>query len=179
MLVKESVIYSMCMCVYVWVHQGLFLIKVVVAIFMLFDPLIKSRKNININAKMGTLSTHVFGTWTATGIELFSILTCLSTTIFILISFFPPLEMISKIICETPLSLHAKCSFPVAVRVSKTRLYTIPNIDSKRSSRIKDLSRRVLFCGLFYIVLCAVPFQEALVSSFSYVLDCGPFCRRS
>ena len=26
------------------------------------------------------------------------------------------------------------------------------NIDSKRSSRIKDLSRKLLFCGLFYIV---------------------------
>ena len=115
----------------------------------------------------------------ATGSELFSILTCLSTTTFILIGIFPPLEMISIKICETPLSWHAKFSFPVAVRVSKTRLLKFPNIDSKRSSRIKDLSRRVLFCGLFYIVLCAVPFQEARVSSFCYVLDCGPFCRKS
>ena len=115
----------------------------------------------------------------ATGSELFSILTCLSTTTFILIGIFPPLEMISIKICETPLSWHAKFSFLVAVRVSKTRLLKFPNIDSKRSSRIKDLSRRVLFCGLFYIVLCAVPFQEARVSSFSYVLDCGPFCRKS
>ena len=128
---------------------------------------------------LGSLSTYVFETRTATGNELFFILTCLSSTTFILISIFPPLEMISIKICETPLSWHAKCSFPVAVRVSKTRVLKPHDIDSNRSSRIKDLSRRVLFCGLFYIVLCAVPFQEARVSSFSYVLDCGPFCRKS
>ena len=69
---------------------------------------------------MGSLSTRVFDTRTATGSELFSLLTCVHTTTFTLISIFSPLEMISIKIWETPLSWHAKCSLPVAVRVSKT-----------------------------------------------------------
>ena len=67
--------------------------------------------------------------WDAdTGSELFSFLTCFHTTTYILLSIFSPLEMISIKIWETPLSWHAKFSFPVAVRVSKTRVLKLPII---------------------------------------------------
>ena len=58
----------------------------------------------------------------ATGSELFSLLTCLVTTNFILLSICPPLEMISFNIWETKLSWHAKCSFPDTVHGSKTSI---------------------------------------------------------
>ena len=69
---------------------------------------------------------HVFETRTATGSELFSLVTCLYTTTFKLLSIFSSLKMISIKIWETPLSWHAKCSLPVAVRVSKTRVLKLP-----------------------------------------------------
>ena len=69
---------------------------------------------------LGSLNTRVFETRTATGSELFSLLTGLYTTTFTLLSIFSPLEMIIIKIWETSLSWHAKCSLPVAVRVSKT-----------------------------------------------------------
>ena len=77
---------------------------------------------------VGSLSTRVFDTRTATGSKLFSLLTCFYTTTFTLLSIFSPLQMISIKIWETPLSWHAKCSLPVAVRVSKTRVLKLPNI---------------------------------------------------
>ena len=51
--------------------------------------------------KIGSLSTRVFETRTATGSELFSLLTCPHTTIFKLVSIFSPLEMSSIKIWET------------------------------------------------------------------------------
>ena len=71
---------------------------------------------------IGSLSTRVFETRTATGSELFSLLTCFHATTLTLLSIFSPLELISTKIWETPLSWHAKFSLPVAVRVSKTRV---------------------------------------------------------
>ena len=71
---------------------------------------------------------HIFEMRTAPGSELFSLLTCFHTTTFTLLSIFSPLEMISTKIWETPLSWHVKCSLPVAVRVSKTRVLNLPNI---------------------------------------------------
>ena len=46
---------------------------------------------------IGTLSTRVFETWTATESDLFSLSTCLHSTTFIVLStcIFSPLEMIS------------------------------------------------------------------------------------
>ena len=79
-------------------------------------------------ATLGSLSTRVFETRTATGSELFSLLTCLHTTEFALPSIFSPLEMLDIKIWETPLSWHAKCPLPVAVRVSKTCVLKLPNI---------------------------------------------------
>ena len=64
--------------------------------------------------------------WVKIGSELFSLLTCLHTTTFTLLSIFSPLEVIRVKIWETPLSWHAKCSLPVAVRVSKTRVLKLP-----------------------------------------------------
>ena len=69
-----------------------------------------------------SLSTCVFETRMATGSELFPLLTCLQTTTFTLLSIFSPLEVIHIKIWETPLSWHTKCSLPVAVHVSKTRV---------------------------------------------------------
>ena len=78
--------------------------------------------------EVGSLSKRVFETRTATGSELFSLLTCPHTTTFTLLSIFSPLEMIRVKIWETPLSRLTKCSFPVAVRVSKTRVLKLPHM---------------------------------------------------
>ena len=50
----------------------------------------------------------VFERRTATGSELFSLLTCLHATTFTFLGIFSPLEMISIKICETILSWHVK-----------------------------------------------------------------------
>ena len=68
---------------------------------------------------LGSLSMRVFETRTATGSELFSLLTCVHTTTFTLLNIFYLLKKISTKIWETPLPWHAKRSLPVAVRVSK------------------------------------------------------------
>ena len=73
-----------------------------------------------------SLSAHVFETQTATGSELFSLLTYLHTTEFALPSIFSPLEMFGIKIWETLLSWHAKCPLPVVVRVSKTCVLKLP-----------------------------------------------------
>ena len=80
---------------------------------------------------IGSLSTRVFETRTATGSDLFSLLTSLDTTTFTLSSIFTPLEMISIEIWGTTLSWHAKLSFPVALRASKTRVRKLPNVDRR------------------------------------------------
>ena len=72
----------------------------------------------SLSCRIGTFLSHPA---TATGSELFSYLTCLHTTRFIL-SIFSLAETISLKIWERLLSWHAKCSFPVAVRSSKCRL---------------------------------------------------------
>ena len=77
---------------------------------------------------IGSLSTRVFETRTATGSELFSLLACPHTTTFTLLSMFSPLEMNSIKIWETIRSKNANCSLPVAVRASKTRVLKLPDI---------------------------------------------------
>ena len=71
--------------------------------FKLFNPNWSS--NISVSAikgdsritkyllTLGSLSMRMFETWTATGNELFSYLTCLHTTTFTLPSIFSPLEI--------------------------------------------------------------------------------------
>ena len=71
---------------------------------------------------------------TATGSELFSPKTCLHTATFTLLNIVFLLEMISVKIWETPLSWHATCSLPVAVRDSKTRALKLPSIESLLAS---------------------------------------------
>ena len=63
----------------------------------------------------------------ANGSEMFSLITCLHTTTFTLLSTFSPSGKISMKIWETALCCHAKCSLPVAVRVSKTCVLKLPN----------------------------------------------------
>ena len=96
-----------------------------------YRPLVSSRKNSVTGAMivLGSLRLRVFETRTATGSELFSLLTCFHTTTFTLLSIFFPLEMISTKIWETPLSWRVKCSLPVAVRVSNTRNLKLPSMD--------------------------------------------------
>ena len=77
--------------------------------------------------RIGSLSTHVSETWTATGSELFSLLTCPHTTTFTLLSIFSLLEISSIKSWETTRSGHTKCSLPVTVCVSKTRVLKLPN----------------------------------------------------
>ena len=86
---------------------------------------------------IGSLSTRVFETRTATGSELFSLLTCPHTTTFTLLRIFSPLEVNSIKIWETIRSKNANCSLPVAVRVSKTRVLKFPNI------RLRDAFRPI------------------------------------
>ena len=71
---------------------------------------------------LGSLSTRDFETRTASGSELFSLITPLHTITFTMLSTFSRLWMISIKMCETPLSWHMECSLPVAARVSKTRV---------------------------------------------------------
>ena len=68
-----------------------------------------------------------FETQTATGSELFSLLTCLYTTTFTLLSIFSPLEMISVKSGRHHCPDTQKCSLPGAVRVSKTRVLKLPS----------------------------------------------------
>ena len=75
---------------------------------------------------LGSLSTRVFETRTATGSELISLLTCSHTTTFTLLSIFSPLRISSRKIWRTLRSKHAKCSLPVAVRVLKTCVLKLP-----------------------------------------------------
>ena len=77
-----------------------------------------------------SLSARVFETRTATGSELFSLLTYLHTTEFALPSIFSPLEMLGIKIWETPLSWHAKCPLPIVVRVLKTCVLTLPKLSN-------------------------------------------------
>ena len=98
---------------------------------------LRSRKTVRFSEQIiGSLSTHVFETRTATGSELFSLSTCFHTTTFTLLRIFSPLEMISTKMWERPLSWHVKCSLPVAVRVSKTRVLKLPNVRGQISEHI-------------------------------------------
>ena len=72
--------------------------------------------------KTGSLSTRVFEARTATRSELFTLLTFLHTITFTLLSIISSLETISKKMWAPENPRHAKCSLPVAVRVSKTRV---------------------------------------------------------
>ena len=92
----------------------------------------ESTKIYNVRAQrlilIGSLSTNVFETRTATGSELISLLSRPHTTTFALLSIFSPLEMSSIKIWETIRSYYVKCSLPIAVRVSKSRVLKLPNI---------------------------------------------------
>ena len=85
-----------------------------------------------------SLSTRVFKTRTATRSELFSLLTCPHTTTFTLLSIFSPLETSSIKIWVTIGSSNAKCSFPVAVRVSKTCVLKLPNVSEEEINLMKE-----------------------------------------
>ena len=94
----------------------------------------------------GSLSMRVFETRRATGSELFSLLICLQTTTFTLLSIFSPLEMIRTKIWETPLSWYEKCPLPVAACVSKTRVLKLPPNCSGVLDIKPFISRGKLYC---------------------------------
>ena len=83
-----------------------------------------------------TLSKSVSETRTATGSELISLLTRPHTTTFTLLSIFWPLKISSRKIWKTLRSKHAKCSLPVAVRVSETLVLKLPIIDHRRRQNV-------------------------------------------
>ena len=89
-------------------------------------PEIATKQAYVTTLQIKSLSTRVFETRTATGSELFSLLTCSHTTTFTLLTIFSPLEMSSIEIWETLRSSHTKYSISVAVRVSKTHVLKLP-----------------------------------------------------
>ena len=94
------------------------------------------------------ISTRDFETRTASGSALFSLITRLRTITFTLQSTFSPLGMIRIKLWETPLSWHAKCSLPVAVRVSKTHLLKLPNTVRK------TLTSRIVSNKIYAVTKC-------------------------
>ena len=72
--------------------------------------------------KTGSLSTRVFEARMATRSELFTLLTFLHTITITLLCIISPLETISRKMWAPENPRHTKCSLPVAVRVSKTRV---------------------------------------------------------
>ena len=92
---------------------------------------------------LGSLSKRVFETRTATGSELFPLLTCVHSTTVTLLSIFSPLEIISTKIWEIPLSWHAKSSLPVAVRVSKTRVLKFPSTNRSQTTSKSGKNKKV------------------------------------
>ena len=92
---------------------------------------------------------RVLKTRTTTGSELFSLLTCLHTTTFTLLSIFSPLEMIYIKIWETPLPWQTKCSFPVAVRLSKTRVLKLTIVGQQLPTLLG-----VTCCVRLHILFC-------------------------
>ena len=101
----------------------------------------------------GSLSRHDFETRTASGRELFSLITRLHTITFTVLSTFSRLGMISIKIWETPLSWHTECSLPVAVRVSKTRVLKLPKkISEGMHSHISQCTNISFQCtGKFFL----------------------------
>ena len=84
--------------------------------------------------QLGSLSTSVFETRTATGSELISLLTCPRTATFILLSFFSPLKISGRKIWEKLRSKHAKCSKLgrfATVRVVGSIGFSATNTDQK------------------------------------------------
>ena len=93
------------------------------------------KKNVRgLQVLLGSLSMQRFRTRTATGSVLFSYLTCLHTTIFLLSSLFSLVETFSLKIWERPLSWRPKCSLPVAVRGSKTCMLKLPIRELKHAT---------------------------------------------
>ena len=72
------------------------------------------------------LSRDVFGQRTLTGREVFSLLVCLDTTKFVLLSVFSHMQTICQNTWTKPLPKKAKCPLPVDVRRSETSLLKLP-----------------------------------------------------
>ena len=127
---------------------------------------------------LGSLNTRVLDTRTATGSELFSLLTCLHTNTFISLSIFSILETISLKIWERPLSWRAKYSLPVAVRVLKTRVLKLPIHRPGRPIQEKEarLKLKQTFLGSKYLnFIC----KKSDLPQTAWVLQCRSRLRKS
>ena len=93
----------------------------------------------------------VFERRTANGSKLFSCLTFLRDTTFILSSISPVVETVSLEIWKRPLSWHAKCSLKISVRGSKTLLALI-KLFTNSTTRL--LYRRCNRCEKKINLLC-------------------------
>ena len=91
-----------------------------------YDSLVAKSDYLSLHAdKIGSVSTHDFETRTASGSELFSLVS--SHNHIYNAKYVSQLGMITIKSWETPLSWHTECSLPVAVRVSKMRVLKLPN----------------------------------------------------
>ena len=122
-----------------------------------------------------SLSTRIFETRTATGSELFSLLTCPRTTTFTSLNIFSPLEISSIKIWETRQTIrswHAKCSLLVAVRVSNTLMLKLPDSCLLRTEELTN--RNVLVrnsCIVYGPSNLNVGMFSALFPFISYVIS--------
>ena len=98
--------------------------------------LTKHNKYVRSSKTLGSLSTHDFETRTASGSELFSLITCLHT-ITCTAKYVSRLGMISIKSWEILLSWHTECSLPVAVRVSKMRVLKLPIIQNQGTGKCR------------------------------------------
>ena len=88
----------------------------------------------------------------ATGSELFSCLTCLDTTRFILLNIFSLLETLSLKILERPLCWHTKFSLTVAVRAQKHSLLKLSNVLTRRFNSRYPFYPRCAFSELIVVL---------------------------
>ena len=125
--------------------------------------------------QQGSLSTRDFETRTASGSELFSLITRLHTITFTLLSTVSSLGMITVKIWETPLSWHAKCSLPLAVCVSKRRMLKL-TITSNMKRPTCGASRTTFYPFLELLYVCVVSSIVSLSNYRPYREGCrGPF----
>ena len=105
-------------------------------------PLTITHQDVNYMISLESLSTTVFEARTATGGELFSLLTCPHNNSFALPSIFSPLGINDNTdINKTIRSWHEKWSLPVAVRVSKMRVLKLLLILHSLKPRIISIRR--------------------------------------
>ena len=120
-----------------------------------------------------SLRRRDFETQTANESNLFSLITRLHAITFTLLGTFSSLGMIRIKMWETPLSWNEKCSLPVAVHVSKTRVLKLP-IRSLPQRRRQQERHKIAYLTMKTIFLHALHVHF----SFFYILQTFSFFPR-